>query len=116
MFKQGVWIAAPLDLLPWLNSIIPATTTTADDAGLAETHPFTVGAVPDGGNVSTTEEDRADEAIGGGEAVANVPSESSGSLAQVAISVRASANVQGLALATWRGAENRDGFVVDIDK
>lgn len=38
------------------------------------------------------------------------------SILSIIASVNASADVRGFALATWRGVENRDGFVLDIER
>lgn len=38
------------------------------------------------------------------------------SILDIITSVNASADIWGFALATWRGAENRDGFVLDIER
>lgn len=92
----------------------PATTSTTADPDNVQTHPLTAEAAVNDGYESTAE-GRAEAAEAGG-AVEAVPSESAeGGLGSLEISVLASATVRGFALATWRGAANRDGFVMDID-
>lgn len=93
---------------------LPSTATAAAtvDPDLVDTDPLIADAAVNGGS-NPTSEGRAEAKE------ATVAEESSGSsegLGSLEFSLLVSMSVRGFALATWRGAANRDGFVMDIDR
>lgn len=123
VFGQGFWIALRLDLIQWFMPLpIAGTAGIATDDYEAEMS----SATPPGENSRhgataaassaattstplTTQRTRAD---------VSEPTEDpeEANILKLVESVSVRASVRGLALATWRGADNRDGFALDIDR
>lgn len=116
VFSQGLWVALRLDLLQWFMPLPdPAAATGDHNADIVD------------GEEESTERrsgSRAAHASGaaatslasGSIAAARVSEPEHASIVDLITAVSASADARGFALATWRGAENRDGFVLDIDR
>lgn len=95
--------------MPLPRTTTAAAATTGPD--LVDTDPLIADAAVNGGSNPTAEgRAEAEKAL--------VAAESTGSsegLGSLQLSLLVSMSVRGFALATWRGAANRDGFVMDID-
>ncbi len=116
MFCQGLWVALRLDLLQWFMPLPdPAAVTGDDNAGDVEV---------DEENAERQSGSRAAQASGaaatspasGSMATARASEPEHANIVDLVTAVSVSADARGFALATWRGAENRDGFVLDIDR
>lgn len=118
-FCQGFWVALRLDLLQWFMPL-PISGNPAK---------CEVGASFAGVGEGTAVKSARDLGVAGAStATAFAPITWSGaktttvtepehvSILSIITSVDASADVRGFALATWRGVENRDGFVLDIER
>ena len=124
IFCQGFWIALRLDLLQWF---MPLPTASAS-AATAATANNDASASFTGGDEETAEESATNRAAAAALAATgttlNTDNTATGRIAEpehvsildIITSVNASADIWGFALATWRGAENRDGFVLDIER
>ena len=124
IFCQGFWIALRLDLLQWF---MPLPTASAS-AATAATANNDASASFTGGDEETAEESATNRAAAAAlaatgttlntdnTATARVAEPEHVSVLDIITSVNASADIWGFALATWRGSENRDGFVLDIER
>ena len=117
IFCQGFWLALRLDLLQWFMPLPTASEATPENGasapligeGVEQTAEeittsraaFTTPGIP-----PTTESIAAPR----------VTEPEHASILDIITLVDVSADVWGLALATWRGAENRDGFVLDMER
>ncbi|CAB1119520.1 unnamed protein product [Ectocarpus sp. CCAP 1310/34] len=119
---QGFWIALRLDLIQWFMPLPIADTATAatDDfetqmsyatpLGENSRHGATAAAASAATRSTPQTAQRTTPDV-------SEPTEDSeeASILRLVESVSVRASVRGLALATWRGADNRDGFALDID-
>lgn len=110
-----------LDLLQWFMPLPTASAATAATADY-DANASSVGEDEEAAEESTTNRDAAGFAT-----TASAPTTDSiaaprisdpehVSILELITSVNASADIQGFALATWRGVENRDGFILDIER
>ncbi|CAM9317142.1 unnamed protein product, partial [Ectocarpus sp. 8 AP-2014] len=122
VFGQGFWIALRLDLIQWFMPLpIAGTAAAATDDFEAEMSSVTppgensrhgvTGAASSAATTSTPQTAQR--------TTADVPEPTEdpeeATILKLVESVSVRASVRGLALATWRGADNRDGFALDID-
>ncbi|CAN0027152.1 unnamed protein product, partial [Ectocarpus sp. 12 AP-2014] len=109
VFGHGFWIALRLDLIQWFMPLpIAGTAATATDDYAAEMS----SARPPGENSrhGTTAAQRTTADV-------SEPTEDTeeANILKLVESLSVRASVRGLALATWRGTDNRDGFALDIE-
>lgn len=116
VFGRGFWVALRLDLLQWFLPLPAAAATPGDDG---DPSPGPEGAESSGESTRGRTEQATPTASRkqccGAETSEVVHPERVSILALVK-SFSVSVDMLGLALATWRGAENRDGFVLDINR
>lgn len=103
VFSSGCWVAIRLDLLPWFALLVPA------HAALRETRPSqTVAAAAATSVDGAVAREAADDENDGSKAGQR--------FAPLLASIKVEIAVTKFALASWRNAEHRDGFVWDIDR
>lgn len=118
IFCQGFWIALRLDLLQWFMPLPTGTVApTGHDASAScigddEEQPADSTTIRGAAAFPTTETAPTADST----ATSRVTEREHVSILDLITSVDASADIRGFALATWRGAENRDGFVLDIER
>ena len=116
VFFQGCWVALRLDLLQWFMPLPDSAAATGDGDV----------AVDEGDEEYTEQIERSPVAdvphasaaapASGSIATAGAAEHEHASIVELVTAVSASADVHGFALAMWRGADNRDGFVLDIGR
>ncbi|CAM9101923.1 unnamed protein product, partial [Scytosiphon promiscuus] len=115
VFGQGFWIALRLDLLRWFMPLSTATTSDFDpDLSRTREGECTPDDKPRGTAWLPTS--TGSRKTNSGAEISDGVTPEHVSISSIVKSVSASADVRRLALATWRGDENRDGFVLDINR